>query len=112
LQNGNIIYDAIQNKSLEKRMSNLSGMEKFSHLEDKIYRTLDVAKTMREEKEKIERERNSLRHEVSSLLEEKMRLENKVESLMSERDVFQLKIEAMLDAISVIEPEVGEVLQR
>ena len=36
-------------------MSNLSGMEKFSHLEDKIYLTIEFAKKMREEKEKLER---------------------------------------------------------
>ncbi|MCU0239105.1 MAG: hypothetical protein MUC29_06660 [Pyrinomonadaceae bacterium] len=93
-------------------MGGLSGMEKFSHLEDKIYLTLEFAKKMREEKEKLEKETNSLRHEVSSLLAEKSRLEEKIEGLMTERDAIQLKIEAMLDAITVLEPEVAEVLQR
>lgn len=93
-------------------MGGLSGMEKFSHLEDKIYLTLEFAKKMREEKEKLEKETNSLRHEVSSLLSEKSRLEEKIEGLMTERDAIQLKIEAMLDAITVLEPEVAEVLQR
>lgn len=93
-------------------MGSLPGMEKFSHLEDKIYLTIEFAKQMREEKEKLERETNSLRHEVSSLLEEKVRLEEKIERLMSERDAIQLKIEAMLDAITVIEPEVAEVISR
>jgi len=93
-------------------MNGQAGMEKFSHLEDKIYLTIEFAKRMREEKEKLERETNSLRHEVSSLLEEKTRLEEKIERLMSERDAIQLKIEAMFDAITVIEPEVSEVLQR
>ena len=37
-------------------MNGLSGMEKFSHLEDKIYLTIEFAKKMREEKEKLERE--------------------------------------------------------
>ena len=41
-------------------MGGLSGMEKFSHLEDKIYLTIEFAKKMREEKEKIEREMTSL----------------------------------------------------
>ena len=35
-------------------MGGLSGMEKFSHLEDKIYLTIEFAKKMREEKEQIE----------------------------------------------------------
>lgn len=94
----------------EKIMGNLPGMEKFSHLEDKIYLTIEFAKKMREEKEKLERETNSLRHEVSSLLNEKVRLEQKIEDLLSERDAIQLKIEAMLEAITVIEPEVAKAL--
>jgi predicted nuclease with TOPRIM domain len=93
-------------------MGGLSGMEKFSHLEDKIYLTIEFAKKMREEKEKIEQEMTSLRHEVSGLLVEKSRLEEKVEDLLSERDAIQLKVEAMLDAITIIEPDVAEVVQR
>lgn len=93
-------------------MGGLSGMEKFSHLEDKIYLTIEFAKKMREEKDKIEREMSSLRHEVSSLLNEKKRLEEKVEDLMSERDAMQLKVEAMLDAITVVVPDAAEAVQR
>lgn len=93
-------------------MGGLSGMEKFSHLEDKIYLTIEFAKKMREEKDKIAREMSSLRHEVSSLLEEKTRLEEKVEDLLSERDAMQLKVEGMLDAMTTILPEVAEVVRR
>jgi predicted nucleic acid-binding Zn-ribbon protein len=93
-------------------MSNLTGMEKFSHLEDKIYLTIEFARKLREEKEKLERETNTLRHEVGGLMDEKVRLEDKIQRLMSERDAIQLKIEAMLDAITVIEPEVAEFLHR
>lgn len=92
-------------------MSTLAGMEKFSHLEDKIYLTIEFAKKIREENEKIESEINGLRNEVKDLKADNAALEKKVESLMSERDAIQLKIEAMLDAITVIEPEVGEVLR-
>ena len=44
-------------------MNGLAGMEKFSHLEDKIYLTIEFAKKMREEKEKFEREMKSLRQQ-------------------------------------------------
>lgn len=93
-------------------MNGLSGMEKFSHLEDKIYLTIEFAKKMREEKEKLEREMTGLRHEVGSLLAEKTRLEEKVEDLLSERDAIQLKVEAMLDAMTIIEPDVADVVRR
>ena len=92
-------------------MNGLAGMEKFSHLEDKIYLTIEFAKKMREEKDKLEQEMTTLHREISGLMSEKERLEDRVGNLMSERDAIQLKIEAMLDAITVIEPEVSEVLQ-
>ncbi len=87
-------------------------MEKFSHLEDKIYLTIEFAKKMREEKDKLEREITSLRHELSSVLEEKTRIEEKMEDLLSERDAIQLKVEAMLDAITIVVPDVAEAMQR
>lgn len=93
-------------------MNGLSGMEKFSHLEDKIYLTIEFAKKMREEKEKIERENTGLRRDVSALSSEKQRLEEKVEDLLSERDAIQLKVEAMLDAMTIIDTEVAEAVGR
>jgi hypothetical protein len=77
-------------------MNGLTGMEKFSHLEDKIYLTIEFAKKMREEKEKMEREVSALRRE----------------SLLSERDAIQLKVEAMLDAMTIIDTEVAEAVGR
>jgi len=93
-------------------MNGLSGMEKFSHLEDKIYLTIEFAKKMREEKEKIERETADLRREVGALALEKARLEEKIEDLLSERDAIQLKVEAMLDAMTIIDAEVAEAVGR
>lgn len=93
-------------------MNGLSGMEKFSHLEDKIYLTIEFAKKMREEKEKIERETSGLRREISSLSAEKTRLEEKIEDLLAERDAIQLKVEAMLDAMTIIDAEVAEAVGR
>ena len=93
-------------------MGGLSGMEKFSHLEDKIYLTIEFAKKVREEKEKLDKEMNSLRRDVANLTSENARLEEKVGDLMSERDAMQLKVEAMLDAITVVVPDVAEAVQR
>ena len=50
-------------------MNGLTGMEKFSHLEDKIYLTIEFAKRIREEKEKIEQETSELRREAVHLRE-------------------------------------------
>jgi chromosome segregation ATPase len=93
-------------------MVGLTGLEKFSHLEDKIYRTIELTKTLRQEKEALERELAAVRREMGSLLDEKDRLESQVERLLSERDTIRLKVEAMLDAIAVLDPEAAEVMRR
>jgi chromosome segregation ATPase len=93
-------------------MVGLSGLEKFSHLEDKIYRTIELTKTLRQEKEGLEREIAAIRRELGTLLNEKERLENQVERILSERDTIRMKVEAMLDAIAALDPEMAEVVRR
>ena len=93
-------------------MNGLTGMEKFSHLEDKIYLTIEFAKKMREENEKIAKELSEIRKNVHLVENEKIRLEQKVESLLTERDAIQLKVEAMLDAMTIIDSKVAEAVGR
>lgn len=90
-------------------MVGLSGLEKFSHLEDKIYRTIELTKQLRQEKETLEREVSATRRELGDLLTEKERLEVQVERMMQERDTIRAKVEAMLDAVATLEPEAVEV---
>ncbi len=93
-------------------MNGLTGMEKFSHLEDKIYLTIEFAKKLREEKEKVERECAELKREAATVASENARLAGKIEDLLSERDAIQLKVEAMLDAMTMIDAEVAEAVGR
>ncbi len=86
-------------------MVGLSGLEKFSHLEDKIYRTIELTKQLRGEKEMLEREVTNARRELNDLVTEKQRLEMQVERMLQERDTIRTKVEAMLDAIAVLDPE-------
>ena len=93
-------------------MNALTGMEKFSHLEDKIYLTIEFAKKMRDEKERLEREADALKRDASNAIAEKVVLEEKLAVLLSERDSIQLKVEAMLDAITMIDTDVAEAVGR
>jgi hypothetical protein len=86
-------------------VSGIYGLEKFSHLEDKIYRTIEQFKRERQEREALEREVLSLRRELSQVADEKERLELQVERLLGERDTIKLKVEAMLDAIAMLDLE-------
>ncbi len=93
-------------------MNALTGMEKFSHLEDKIYLTIEYAKKMRDEKEKLEKEVVSLRSEAANAIADKKAAEDKLTDLLSERDSIQLKVEAMLDAMTMIDSDVAEAVGR
>ncbi len=93
-------------------MNALTGMEKFSHLEDKIYLTIEYAKKMRDEKERLEREANSLRGDAASAIAEKKEIEDKLAVFLSERDHIQRKVEAMLEAITTIDPDIARAAGR
>jgi FtsZ-binding cell division protein ZapB len=86
-------------------VSGTYGLEKFSHLEDKIYRTIEQFKRERQEREALEREVVSLKREVSRASNDKERLERQVEHLITERDAIKLKVEGMLEAITGLDVE-------
>jgi FtsZ-binding cell division protein ZapB len=91
-------------------MVGLSGLEKFSHLEDKIYRTIELTKTLRQEKESLEKELSLVRRN-RGVSDEQLRLEKQVEALLAERDIIRSKVEAMLDAVAALDPEMAEELR-
>lgn len=92
-------------------MIGLSGLEKFSHLEDKIYRTIELTKTLRQEKESLEKELSLVRRNRGIVPHEQERLEKQVEALLAERDLIRSKVEAMLDAVATLDPEMAEELR-
>jgi FtsZ-binding cell division protein ZapB len=91
-------------------MVGLSGLEKFSHLEDKIYRTIELAKSLRQENEGLQKELSLIRRDIGNVLNEKERLETQVEKLLAERDMIRMKVEAMLDAVAAVDPEMAQEL--
>jgi hypothetical protein len=94
-----------------QKMVGLSGLEKFSHLEDKIYRTIELTKTLRQEKENLEKELSLMHRDMGNVLNEKERLESQVEKLLAERETIRMKVEAMLDAVAALDPEMAEELR-
>ena len=91
-------------------MVGISGLEKFSHLEDKIYRTIELAKSLRQENDGLQKELSMMRRDIGNVLNEKERLENQVEKLLAERDMIRMKVEAMLDAVAAVDPEMAAEL--
>ena len=93
-------------------MNGLTGREKFSHLEDKIYLTIEFVKKLREEKESIVGKFDDLRAELAQAQDRNQQLETQLEVMLAERDAIQLKVEAMLEAMTVIDPEVARAIGR
>ena len=87
-------------------------MEKFSHLEDKIYRTVELCKTLKAENDTLTEQLSELRRETRAGYSERERLETQVERLLADRDAMRLKVEAMLDAIAVLEMEAEMTAKR
>jgi capsule polysaccharide export protein KpsE/RkpR len=88
-------------------MMALNGLEKFSHLEDKIYRTIELTKTLRQEKDDLERQLATVRN----LGGDKKELVAQIERLLAEREAIRLKVQRMLDAIAAADPEIAEALR-
>jgi SMC interacting uncharacterized protein involved in chromosome segregation len=87
-------------------MAATNGLEKFSHLEDKIYRTIELTKTLRQEKEELERKLAN--KTVSGAGDE---VASEVQRLQAERDLIRAKVEKIMDAIAAIDPEIVEAVR-
>jgi uncharacterized coiled-coil DUF342 family protein len=86
-------------------MAASNGLEKFSHLEDKIYRTIEVTKALRQEKEDLERQLATTRSGGSR------ELAKQIDQLIAEREAIREKIQKMLDAIAAADPEIAEAIR-
>lgn len=89
-------------------MAATNGLEKFSHLEDKIYRTIELTKALRQEKDDLERQLASARGAGTN--QEEMVIQ--IEHLLAEREAVRVKVQAMLDAIAAADPEVTEAIHQ
>ena len=88
-------------------MAATNGLEKFSHLEDKIYRTIELTKTLRQEKEELERKLANKKGASGTDQE----LASEVQRLQAERDLIRAKVEKIMDAIAAIDPEIVEAVR-
>jgi chromosome segregation ATPase len=88
----------------------ITGMEKFSHLEDKIFLTVQMVRKLRDERDSLEKEADSLRLEIAALRAEKTKQQEKLEAFAAERGKIKSRVEHMLESITVIEPETAALL--
>jgi chromosome segregation ATPase len=75
-----------------------SASDKFTELEARIMRTVELVKTTRQEKEKVERELLGARSQIKNL-------EREIEQLRRERDLVKNKVELLLESLSELSEE-------
>ena len=101
---------AVRNPQSAIRMP-ITGFEKFASLQDKIRLALEVCKTLRQERERLEAELAQARDLLAEASTDNERLKSQVERMMIERDSMRGNIEAMLHEIAKLEME-AESLSR
>lgn len=72
--------------------------DKFSELETRIMRTIELVKTTRQEKDKAEKELLAARSQIKNL-------ERELEQLRRERDLVKNKVESLLENLSELTEE-------
>lgn len=87
-------------------MAATNGLEKFSHLEDKIYRTIELTKALRQEKEDLERQLATVRTAGG-----KQALIAQIEHLLAEREAIRKSVQRMLDSVAAADPEIAEAIR-
>ena len=75
-----------------------SSSDKFAELETRILRTIELVKTTRQERDRVEIELKEARGAIS-------RLEKEVEQLRRERDLVKNKVESLLESLSELTEE-------
>jgi chromosome segregation ATPase len=75
-----------------------SSSDKFAELETRILRTIELVKTTRQERDRVEIELKEARGAIS-------RLEKEVEQLRRERDLVKNKVESLLENLSELTEE-------
>ena len=75
-----------------------SASDKFSELETRIMRTIELVKTTRQDKDKAERELLTARSQIKNL-------ERELEQLRKERDMVKNKVESLLENLSELNEE-------
>jgi len=81
----------------------LTGLERFSHLEDKIYRVVEAFKTIRKENETLQADVQKLKGELEVLRRTEASYNQNLAQLQKEREALRERVEKALSLLATLE---------
>jgi FtsZ-binding cell division protein ZapB len=81
----------------------LTGLERFSHLEDKIFRVVEAVKALRKENETLQAENQKLKSESEALQRNAASQNQSMAQLQKEREALRVRVEKALSLLATLE---------
>jgi chromosome segregation ATPase len=86
-----------------KPQKELTGLERFGHLEDKIFRMVEEYKTIRRENEILQSENQQLKGEIGALRKNESTVQGNLAQYQKEREELRDRVEKALALIATLE---------
>jgi len=80
-----------------------TGLERFGHLEDKLYRVVEAFKSIRKENEGLRAENQKLKDELESQREKESAFHENLSQLQGEREDLRERVEKALSLLASLE---------
>ncbi len=80
-----------------------SGLERFSHLEDKIFRMVEEFKSVRKDNETLQAENVRLKEQISALHDHESTARDSLAQLQMEREELRERVEKALALLATLE---------
>ena len=76
-----------------------NGLERFTELEDRIYRVIELFKAVRLQKESLEKDVLRVKAQLEQAISENDRLKSEVEQFKKEKDLVKERVEGILNSL-------------
>ncbi len=83
--------------------SEMTGLERFGHLEDKIFRVVEAFRTVRKENETLQAENQKLKGEIEALHQSAAGYNQNLTQLHKEREALRERVEKALSLLATLE---------
>lgn len=80
-----------------------TGLERFGHLEDKIFRMVEEFKSIRKENDNLQAENKQLKAQIGALRDHKASAQDDLAQMQKEREELRQRVEKALSLLATLE---------